>query len=272
MRKVFLLSIFIFIACEQQQGQAPRPVSPSYDNFRKTLTGKNKGGFNGIKIVQNLNRLLKGPTVDACDLSFEGSYNPNDISEDEEFSGFPLTIANDDGGSIKGEKQIVWDECKGIKSNYDNGEVRAGCTKRRLSKEYFDFFNENFGTCVQVAAMGFESNADVEKISFSHNGISGDPRHSNRSYHSVNRAIDIKQIKITQNGETKILKVTDQKKSPTKEFFEAFRGCWHNKIKNYKPDCPGSSHKGSIGHEDDDHQHHLHLSLPYCPSNGYFAK
>ncbi|WP_372655738.1 hypothetical protein [Halobacteriovorax sp.] len=200
------------------------------------------------------------------------------IHEKEQMNGFPLSIDNSGAGSIKGEQQVIWDECKGIKSNYDDGAQSSTCKKRKVSKEFINFFDKNFSTCVQQAVKGYKkgNNQAVDAIKFSHAGIAGDPRHSNRSYHSVNRAIDIRQISYIQGGKKVTLKVSDQKKSPAKEFFEKFRKCWHDKIVETSSKCPGSSNKGSIGHEHKNHQHHLHLSLPYCPrvKNGskYFLK
>lgn len=200
------------------------------------------------------------------------------ISKEEQMNGFPLSIGDKSAGTIKGEQQVIWDECKGIKSNYDDGAQSATCKKRKVSKEFINFFDKNFASCVQSAVKGYKkgNNQEIDAIKFSHAGITGDPRHSNRSYHSVNRAIDIRTISYIQDGKKVTLKVSDQKKSPTKEFFVQFRKCWNDKIVETSKQCPGSSNKGSIGHEHKNHQHHLHLSLPYCPrvKNGskYFVK
>ncbi len=280
MRKVGILFILIIAGCKDYTNSPYMPIPKDYtprtphQKLTKSIyTGES---FTGDGFSKDLNTFMEGPTSNFV-LSANNSpssgcglphYEDREVDSDtEQMNGFPLSISDKTSGSIKGEPQVMWDECKGIRSNYDDGDQKATCKKRKVSKEYINFFDDNFAKCVQVAAKGFKAGGegDVEKIQFSHAGIAGDPRHSNRSYHSVNRAMDIRTISFIQDGKTVSLKVSDQKKSPSKEFFEQFRKCWSDQIVAYKNNCPGSSNKGSIGHEDKDHQHHLHLSLPYCP-------
>ena len=307
MRRVVFLILFLITGCEDYLNNPYLPIPAKYrkkgEVKPKTAHEKlEKSFYTGDDFTKNLNLYMDGPTSNyalsatessssTCGMTWhdETSFEVAEVNEatwsdqtsfesvEEQMNGFPLTISDKVTGSIKGEPQVQWDECKGIKSNYDDGSQNANCKKRTISKEYISFFDKNFSKCVQQASSDFsENNAMLESIKFSHAGIAGDQRHTNRSYHSVNRAMDIKTISFVKNGETKTMKVSDQKKSPTKEFFESFRKCWNDKIVEYKSNCPGSSNKGSIGHENKNHQHHLHLSLPYCPrtKNGskYYVK
>ena len=294
MRRVAFLILFLFLTtgCEEYLNKQHLPIPAKYKKKAKarpkTAHEKLERAFyTGDDFTQHLNSYMDGPTSDfvlnapnspssTCGMTFYDEATPEGV--EEQMNGFPLSISDTVSGSIKGEPQVKWDECKGIKANYDDGSQSTTCKTRTISKEYIGFFDKNFAKCVQQAAMTFKGGSpeEVESIKFSHAGIAGDQRHTNRSYHSVNRAMDIKTISFVQDGETKTVKVSDQKKSPAKEFFISFRKCWNDQIIDYKSNCPGRSNKGSIGHEDKNHQHHLHLSLPYCPrtKNGsrYYVK
>lgn len=291
MRKSFLIVFILITGCEDYMNNPYIPFTKKYkaktrhEKLSKTIF-YGDGDFSS-----SLNSYMSGPTAEMvlagvdspaanCVYSDYNNIDGEGDGEEDQMNGFPLSISDKTSGSIKGEPQVIWDECKGIKSNYDDGAQSATCKKRKVSKEFINFFDDNFAKCVQLAADGFNGedseDQEVESIKFSHAGISGDPRHSNKSYHSVNRAMDIRTISFKKNGKTVTLKVSDQKKSPAKEFFKKFRKCWSDQIVNYKSNCPGKAPKGSIGHEHRNHQHHLHLSLPYCPrtfkGNSYYHK
>ncbi|GEM_PF-3167274 len=305
MKKCVLIFIFILSSCKNNTNSQlmpfPKDHKPILTQHQELIKDLYTGDDDFSK---SLNTYMSGPTSQIalsrpdspssnCNLAIYNEINTmnEEVHEDVDFqdflelapknermNGFPLTIDYSGAGSIKGEEQVIWDECKGIKSNYDDGAQSSTCKKRKVSKEFITFFDKNFASCVQTAVKGYKegNNQAIDEIKFSHAGIAGDPRHSNRSYHSVNRAMDIRSISYVQDGKKVTLKVSDQKKSPTKEFFEKFRKCWSEKIIETSNKCPGSSNKGSIGHEHKNHQHHLHLSLPYCPRyhNGskYFLK
>ncbi|WP_417334852.1 hypothetical protein [Halobacteriovorax marinus] len=275
MRKIVILVTLLIAGCKDYQSNPYVPMSRDYKPRNAHEDLSQQLYYGDADFSSSLNSFMSGPTSQTfftrADVQSSNCSDVYDFSNvggsDEAMNGFPLTMADDNAGSIKGEPQILWDECQGIESNYDDGAQSSSCKRRKMSKEFFGFFDKSFGKCVQAAAKGFgqSGDAEVEAIKFSHAGISGDTRHSNRSYHSVNRAIDIRTIAFKQGDKVVRLKVSDQKKSPSKEFFEQFRKCWHEQIVSYKSNCPGNEPKGSIGHEDHNHQHHLHLSLPYCP-------
>ena len=271
---LIVLALLLFSGCENPPG-APGPKrsnkGPLSNAYNKMVNTFSSLGRTGKEYTNDLNDVMYGPN---------GAPNDNCVGEDYgkvTVVGFPLSVATGPAGSIKGEAQVLWDECGGeIKSSYiENGKL-TGCKKRKVSKEYIEFFEENFNKCAQDSFVEFEGLSTTEGLSnlkFGHKGIAGDTRHSNRSYHSVNRAIDIAHIDITYNGEPRRFKVSNQNKDPEKKFFDAFRACWDAQIVKNKSGCPGNDPKGSIGHEDKDHKHHMHLSLPYCPSkSGFYIK
>jgi len=182
------------------------------------------------------------------------------------------------GRSNKGEEMVDWNECGnggGITGSYVGSGGRSKCSKRRMSKEFSEFLNGNVQKCVNLALakIGKKPSASLH---MDHKGILADTRHSSRSNHSVGRAIDIASFEVQmEDGSKKLLKYSEAKKSGTIEskFFPQFRACWGEKMKQAKSSCPGRDPKGTIGHEDHAHKHHLHLSLPYCPRKGrYYVK
>ena len=302
MRRVLLLFLLLITGCEDYINNPYLPIPEKYRKKSKVKAKTRhqkleKSFYTGSDFTKELNLYMDGPTSNFALSAPESSsstcgmtWADDDVIYEveveaavetntrEQMNGFPLSISDEVSGSIKGEPQVKWDECKGIKANYDDGKQNTTCKKRTISKEFINFFDDNFAKCVKKASTTFkgENPEEIQSIKFSHAGIAGDQRHTNRSYHSVNRAMDIKTISFVQDGKTKTMKVSDQKKSPAKEFFVSFRKCWNDQIINNKSNCPGRSNKGSIGHEDKNHQHHLHLSLPYCPrtKNGsrYYSK
>lgn len=158
-------------------------------------------------------------------------------------------------GVDDGDKVIV-NECEpgnGLSFKYSEGCVKA----QKVDKQFYDFFNNHFAKCAQESAQV----EGVAQISIIHDGITGDSNHTNKSMHATQRAIDLKSIAIKDSsGNEKKFTAESQD-----GFFTALRSCWHNAMVAEMSNCPGSQPKGSIGNEDENHHHHVHLSLPYCP-------
>lgn len=166
--------------------------------------------------------------------------------------------------------QTNWLECSDkITGNFSG----YGCSnKRNISVILKTYLMNHFTSCVNDAlrAQGGGTTDDIHII---HNGILGDPRHSPRSLHAENRAIDVKSIEMKlKSGATKSF--VYEKKS-NRDFYIALRKCW-GKTVSTKNNCPiynGSSMlTASIGWEDSRHQHHLHMSVPYCVGGSYSSK
>lgn len=240
----------------------------SFNGLQKTFSSV---GRDGLDYSNSLNDFMGGPTRPGAAGCPTGEYNSG-LNVD----AYPLSYDNTASSSIKGEPQVMWNECNPeLKSNYVDERGPAQCARRKVSKEFIEFFDVNFNACVQKAysAQIGGSDLDFSNLSFMHKGITGDSRHSNRSLHSVNRAIDFAQVKFTANGRVVEYNARNQRRSPDKEFFDNFRACWSDKINEHKRNCPGGNMKGSIGAEDSDHTQHVHLSLPYCPGrSGFYSK
>lgn len=165
--------------------------------------------------------------------------------------------------------QTSWKECADpISGNYTGYKCASS---RQISVILKSFINTHMPKCVNkgLAAQGGGTMADLHIV---HAGIFGDPRHSPRSLHAENRAIDIKSLDVTLSTGSK--KTFTFAGSANSKFFTAFRSCWGDIVKSYNG-CPlykGSAGlTGSIGKEDKNHQQHMHTSVPYCVSGKYGA-
>lgn len=163
--------------------------------------------------------------------------------------------------------QDHWFECNDeITGNFLNYKCAS---RRQISSILNEYIKEHISGCVQESLDSIDGGT-IEKLHIIHDGILGDKRHSPRSLHAENRAIDIRIFEITTTeGEKKRLVYEDKK---NRDFFMTFRTCWGHVI-NENNGCPiyeGAPHRtGSIGWEDKNHQHHMHTSVPYCVSGNY---
>jgi hypothetical protein len=207
----------------------------------------------------------------------------------QQYKAIESTIAMKEGdpaASIRGEAQARWDSCGGGSSNQRQAEnFQPGtitgyylgspnrCNELTISKNLLDFLNNHLAQCVQDNLKDQDIEGNVESIVLGHRGITGDSNHASRSLHSINRAIDIATIHIKlDNGEVIERSANGQQRTtPHSVFYANLRSCWNEKIiENHTANCPGSVPKGSIGCEDPNHQGHIHLSLPFCPSSSTF--
>lgn len=161
--------------------------------------------------------------------------------------------------------QTTWNECSDwVTGNY----YGYNCVRSRgISVILKKFIDAHMYKCVNrgLAAQG---GGTVSEFHIVHAGIFGDPRHSPRSLHAENRAIDIKSLEVLlTNGTTRNIVYAG---AQNREFFKAFRSCWGDIVRTYNG-CPTYNgvlmYTGSIGWEDSNHQRHLHTSVPYCLSN-----
>lgn len=158
--------------------------------------------------------------------------------------------------------QTLWDECnEDVTGNYSG----YGCaTRRGISVILKTYLANHIFKCVD-AGLSAQGGGNADEIHITHAGIVGDARHSPRSMHAEQRAIDIKsiQIKKTNGQQTQFT----YSKSGNRSFYVALRNCWGRTVATYNG-CPlynGSyMYTGSIGWEDRNHGQHMHLSVPYC--------
>lgn len=193
-------------------------------------------------------------------------------------------------GSRRGEPQVTWDECKGsVQGRYSEA---SGCnSSQKISKIFSQFLNNRFGGCVNEGLMelGYVSTGTARII---HDGITGDSEHQARvSQHNLNRAIDIDSLEIHsavpvwRDAAPKRLKLKASKDAPAEhqKFWVKFTQCWRKAVIDHYTQVAGAEGArrclgqgrtdGVIWWKDPvyarhDHSHHLHLSLPPCPSGG----
>ncbi len=166
--------------------------------------------------------------------------------------------------------QTHWRECQDfVTGNYLN----YACARNRgISVILKSFLEDHVFECVGrgLKAQGYPNEYMVREVHLVHAGILGDPRHSPRSLHSENRAIDIKTFRVDIDGHGRAnFHVGDLINKP---FIDEFRSCWGEALYDYN-ECPLFNGEafltGSIGREDRNHQNHLHTSVPYCVGGSY---
>ncbi|MGE0617158.1 MAG: hypothetical protein AB7P04_16125 [Bacteriovoracia bacterium] len=194
-------------------------------------------------------------------------------------------------GPSKVEEQMVfWNECENRKGLYGNFSGYDCSERREMSKALADFIDENFSRCVSEGLTKLQIANEVSAIKLVHNGLAADQNHLPRSYHSLNRAIDVKSLSITLKPRNGVMEMkyeiaaeaealvkrgferqltAVQKKN--RAFWQGFRSCWTDAVQAHFANPACSEQSGTVGCEDHAHQHHLHLSLPFCPNrvNGY---
>ncbi len=163
--------------------------------------------------------------------------------------------------------QTSWQECTDlVTGNYTGAKCSSS---RAISVILKKFMDEHMYKCVNEGLKA-QGGGVVDDMHVVHAGIFGDPNHSPRSLHSENRAIDIKSFEVKlSSGAVKTFTFAGSTHRP---FFQAFRTCWGNIVKAYNG-CPlyksTASLTASIGHEDKNHQYHMHTSVPYCLGGSY---
>lgn len=163
--------------------------------------------------------------------------------------------------------QTDWRECTdSITGNYSGYNC---ANRRRISVILKDFMDQYMPICVQEALTKV-GDGELDELHIIHDGILGDRRHSPRSLHAENRAIDIKTFRVRfYDGSEKDYVFREK---TNRDFYRAFRQCWGEKV-HQNNGCPKYGNNlertGSIGWEDKNHQHHMHTSVPYCVGGSY---
>ncbi|MBY0314905.1 MAG: hypothetical protein K2Q26_05265 [Bdellovibrionales bacterium] len=161
--------------------------------------------------------------------------------------------------------QTIWKEClDDVTGNYSGYKC---ANTRKISQILKTFMMTHMHKCVNrgLAAQGGGKMADYHIV---HAGITGDPRHSPKSLHAENRAIDIKSMEVKLvGGKVKNFVFAG---SANTAYFNAFRKCWSETLRDFNK-CPNVKNAGTIGKEDKNHKNHLHTSVPYCISGKYGA-
>ena len=198
----------------------------------------------------------------------EGFFTSDDFTHEDEQGGevhehLPTPDELEEGISAFFRfEQTSWNECsEEITGNYTG----FGCARSRgISAILKRFINDHLYQCIDegLAAQG---GGRVRDLHIVHAGIVGDRRHSPRSMHAEQRAIDIKVIDLVlDSGRSKTFTYS---KIGNRPFYTALRKCWGNTVRRFN-ECPlyngNPMLTGSIGWENRNHGRHMHLSVPYC--------
>ena len=164
--------------------------------------------------------------------------------------------------------QTKWKECSDeITGNY----ASANCTNRRgISVILKNFIFSYAYNCIDKGLQAQGLGGQVDELHIQHNGILGDRRHSPRSMHAENRAVDVKafQMKLRDGRKYKFTYALVK----NRPFYKAYRKCWGQVVRQHNG-CPlykgNIMRTGSIGWEDRNHKKHMHMSVPYCVGGKY---
>jgi hypothetical protein len=169
--------------------------------------------------------------------------------------------------TLKGD-QAYWNECA-VASMLGSYKGHKCAKRRSISKLFYSFLKKNLSSCVK-AGLRSARKSGGKTIKLIHKGISGDKAHrkAGKSLHNIDRAIDISDIvagKTKINFRTAVVKT----KSWQRKFYNSFRTCYQKAHLRRSSRCKINKRKnggyvGTIGWEDKNHKHHLHLSYPFC--------
>lgn len=218
-------------------------------------------GQNPAESTKGVSLLVADENADAID-SDESVLSPE---QEEEY--FKTYFPGAEKARAFKFSQTTWKECVDVVTGNYYGFNCAN--SRGISTILKRFMDEHMYKCVDagLAAQGGGQTADFHIV---HAGILGDAKHSPKSMHAENRAIDIKSFEVkTTSGSVKNFVYEG---TTNRSFFKAFRKCWGDIVHKYNT-CPyyksDAGLTGSIGWEDSNHQRHMHTSVPYCISGQY---
>ncbi len=202
--------------------------------------------------------------------SFESEEHPHAkvLSPEEEVRYFEEARRKGDWSLLDFRfDQTHWRECTHLVTGNYTG-IR--CANRRGMAVILKDFMDNYMECCVDQALQSNNMGSLDSLHIIHDGILGDRRHSPRSLHAENRAIDIRAFRVTLNdGLVKTLNFRDR---ANRAFYNEFRKCW-GKVINTQNGCPAYggniARTGSIGWEDRNHQNHMHTSVPFCVAGDY---
>lgn len=243
-KKILLGLSFLFIA---SCGDSLETASPGINNPAELEEDFAPGFFDGEEDLTEEDTL--------------GGENHGDL-EDYEETLIEKPISSQEAFRFS---QTLWDECnEAVTGNY----LSYGCARRRhISVILKSFLADHIYKCVDQA-LAAQGGGISDEIHITHAGIAGDRRHSPRSLHAENRAVDIKVIKVRlTNG---LSRQFTYAKIGNRPFYTALRNCWGKTVSQFN-ECPlyrGTPlYTGSIGWENRNHGRHMHMSVPYCYNN-----
>lgn len=230
-----------------------------------------KSTFNAAEHAQDFEEGFFTPDEALTEADRKGGEGDTQVLNPEEEKEYKATIKRDEGlfKSLLSFPQTEWNECADkTTGNY----LEYACAKSRDVSVILDgYLQDRLLTCVD-AAMVKQGGGKAARLHLVHAGVTADVRHSPKSLHSYNRAIDIKAIKVDlKTGGTRDYTYS---KIGNRPFYTELRNCW-GKLLKATNGCPlyngNAQLTGSIGWENADHGRHMHLSVPYCLSGKYGA-
>lgn len=213
--------------------------------------------------------------------------------------GHSMTIANTlrEGKPVVGQEPLAFMDTCEDKTPLQPGELRfeqfsykaqgqaeklsLDCELMPVSEEWLETFLEAFPQCLDkgLKTIGWDQPLSVVVHSvmiYTHKG-----RGNRLSLHAPARAVDMKKLELVYADKNRdlVVAMANKKNNPfadeltaERKFYETFRRCWDDYLEE-KNGCKAwkkDGYRGSVGWEDGNHQNHLHLSRPYCPSNTHF--
>lgn len=190
-------------------------------------------------------------------------------------------------------KQMTIRQYSYVANTQSGKKRRLQCSAMPISKELLTAMNRHFFGCVDVAAKNRDWNTPerIEVFSWMMYQHKGRPQTKKRrgrlSMHALARALDFHQLNLFYKGKVMKVEVKDAalnpgetnsekgeepKENETRAFLADFRDCWDAAmIKDHG--CRrwrSFRNRASLGWEDASHQSHVHLTVPFCPSNPDF--
>jgi hypothetical protein len=242
---------------QQQQQAAQQAMSTGNNELANSFGNMMPGGANGMGTQS-----VTTPNGNGLDVT-----GPSGTTTNGSPNYFVNGCSNQKG---KFGFRYIKDDEKLTCSNPDScSQKPPGCdAKIEINEGLSNFMEKHLSACIQQAIKAATGGKlqPVETGKIYNAGIMGDHRHQNggSSLHNRGLAIDVKGIEV--NGRTYVYdKDTDPE---SKKFFAELRICWGAAVEKERPGCLASRRngvaQGTIGEENADHHHHLHLSFPYC--------
>lgn len=239
-------------------------------SFALVGCGSNLGGsFNPAEKQGDFEPGFFSPDEELTKADREGGEGDTKVLSPEEEAEYIETLQEDSAAlkALLSFPQTEWNECT---DNTSGNYLDFACAKKRNVSQILDgYLQGKLISCVNTA-MTAQGGGEAGKVHLVHAGVTADARHSPKSLHSYNRAIDIKAIRI--NLKAGGSREYTYSKIGNRPFYAALRNCW-GKLINTTNGCPlyrGSTLlTGSIGWENSDHGKHMHLSVPYCVNGKY---
>jgi hypothetical protein len=166
-------------------------------------------------------------------------------------------------------------------SSQDGKELKLTCDRMPVSEIWLETFLDAFPQCLEKSLKAAELEKPESVIIHSVMIYMHKGKGQRLSLHAPGRAVDISKLELVYADKNReiIVSKANKKNNPSggeltieRTFYTAFRRCWDENLVQ-KHGCnvwKKDGYRGSVGWEDSDHQNHIHLSRPFCPSDSNY--